>query len=75
MTVATKNLPNPETEPTISFRRALALCGIGATAGYALLKASPEQLPFPVIKVGPAGRIVKVPSRSVLRLLDADPPP
>jgi hypothetical protein len=63
------SLPDPLTEPTIPFRRALELLGIGATTGYAALKANPEALPFPIIR---CGRVIKVPSRSILRLLDAE---
>jgi hypothetical protein len=62
-------LPDPDVEPTIGFRRALELVGVGATAGYAALKADPDRLPFPLIRVG---RVVRVPTRSVLRLLDAE---
>jgi hypothetical protein len=65
-------LPDPEIEPTIGFRRALDLVGIGATRGYELLKADPSQLPFPVIR---CGRIVKVPTAAVRRLLCVDSSP
>jgi hypothetical protein len=68
-------LPDPITEPTVSFPRALELLGLGKTQAYQLLKGRPEELPFPLIR---CGRAVRVPTRSLLRLLDVDghdPPP
>jgi hypothetical protein len=60
-------LPDLDAEPTVGLERALALCGIGRTRGYAALRA--DQLPFPVIR---CGRCVRVPSRALLRLLAAE---